>query len=275
MEFYYQWLIVFAASALRYLLFAVLAYMLFYVWKKNKFSSYKIQLKFPKAKAIEAELRYSLSTIFIFSVVIIATIWMGRHGYTKMYFHFHQHSILYFLLSIMITIILHDIYFYWTHRLMHWKKIFPYVHRIHHLSHNPTPLAAFSFHPVEALIEIGILPIVVFILPLHPFALSIFGFYMIILNVMGHLGFELFPKRFITGKMTRWHNTSTHHNMHHHYSKYNFSLYFNFWDKLMGTNHPAYRDEFEKVVDRRMQTGKSLVEKTDNLTENNTLSIKL
>jgi sterol desaturase/sphingolipid hydroxylase (fatty acid hydroxylase superfamily) len=74
---------------------------------------------------------------------------------------------------------------------------------------------------------------------------------MISMNVMGHLGYELFPKWFLQNKISRWLNTSTHHNMHHHYGKGNYGLYFNIWDRLLGTNHPQYEKQFHDVVKHR------------------------
>ncbi|MCX6197873.1 MAG: hypothetical protein NTY88_01450 [Bacteroidetes bacterium] len=48
---------------------------------------------------------------------------------------------------------------------MHLKKVYPYVHLIHHKSVNPTPWAAFAFHPLEAVGQVLILPIMVFAMP--------------------------------------------------------------------------------------------------------------
>jgi sterol desaturase/sphingolipid hydroxylase (fatty acid hydroxylase superfamily) len=144
---------------------------------------------------------------------------------------------------------------------MHWKKIFPFVHHIHHRSHNPTPLAAFSFHPLEAFIEIGILPLIAFTLPVHRAVIGLFSLYMIVMNVIGHLGFELFPIWFLKNKVSRWLNTSTHHNMHHHYGRGNYSVYFNVWDRLFHTNHPDYEKEFKEVVSARNKSMQSIPEK--------------
>jgi sterol desaturase/sphingolipid hydroxylase (fatty acid hydroxylase superfamily) len=130
---------------------------------------------------------------------------------------------------------------------MHWKKIYPYVHKIHHKSVNPTPWAAFAFHPLEAIMEVGIVPIMVFLIPLHPLALLSWVLYQTGMNVLGHLGFELFPKGFTTGRITKWHNTSVHHNMHHKHVNCNYGLYYNFWDRIMGTNHVRYSEEFESI----------------------------
>ena len=33
-----------------------------------------------------------------------------------------------------------------------------------------------------------------------------------------------------------------------HASRYNYGLYFRWWDKMMGTEHPDYRRKFESIV---------------------------
>lgn len=239
------------ASYLRYIIISGGAFFLFYIWKKGYFHRFKIQKAFPKPKAISTEIKYSLLTTLIFSLVIYSFLFTELRSYTKLYENFGEHSIGYFIFSILLIIFIHDTYFYWTHRLMHWKKIFPYIHHIHHKSHNPTPLAAFSFHPLEAIVEVGILPIILFTIPVYKVALIIFGLYMVLMNVMGHFGYELFSKNFLNNPFTKWMNTSTHHNMHHHYSKGNYGLYFNIWDSLMGTNHKNYAKYFNKAVENR------------------------
>ena len=240
----------FLMSTLRYFFFAGLSYMLFYVWKKQLFGKFKIQAAEPKKEEINNELRNSIGTIVIFALVTIVLLGTKINSYTLMYHHFAEHTAYYFVFSVVAAILLHDTYFYWAHRLMHWKKIFPYVHHIHHKSHNPTPLAAFSFHPIEALAEIGVLPVILFTIPMHPIAVALFGLYMIVLNVIGHLGFELMPDWFVKNKVLRLLNTSTHHNMHHHYNKNNYGLYFNCWDRIMGTLHKNYESEFINVTNK-------------------------
>jgi sterol desaturase/sphingolipid hydroxylase (fatty acid hydroxylase superfamily) len=43
-------------------------------------------------------------------------------------------------------------------------------------------------------------------------------------------------------------NSPTHHGLHHEKFLGNFSLYFNVWDRLMGTNHPEYAARFAKTT---------------------------
>lgn len=232
----------------RYLAFAGALYVVFYVWKNHPWRKLKIQPKDPKAKIVRMEFFNSALTISIFSVVVWWLVYSPFHKHTRVYDRKDEFGMLWFYASIIVCILIHDTYFYWTHRLMHWKPIFRYAHHVHHMSHNPTPLAAYSFHPIETFVELGVIPLIVFTIPVNQGALVIFGIYMIVMNVIGHLGYELYTRRFMQSRWLKFvHNTSTHHNMHHKYSKCNYGLYFNFWDRIMGTNHPAYEETYRAI----------------------------
>jgi lathosterol oxidase len=237
----------FTAETMRYFLFAGITFFVLYILGRKFFTRFKIQQKYPASKHMWRELGYSLLSLTIFALNGVFVFICYRAGGTRLYMDIHAHSWGYFFFSILVFIVAHDFYFYWTHRFMHWKKIYPYVHKIHHLSHDPTPWAAYAFHPLEAIIQAAIFPIMVFLVPVHPLAILAWGLYQAGLNVMGHSGFEFFHSGFTTGTITKWHNTSTHHNMHHKYATNNYGLYFNFWDRIMGTNHPKYTETFEQV----------------------------
>ena len=96
---------------------------------------------------------------------------------------------------------------------MHHPKLFKYFHLVHHKSTNPSPWAAYAFHPLEGIVEAGVIIPMVFLFPVHPRAVLLFLFFMIIYNVYGHLGFELFPKGFNKHWLGRWMSTSVNHNM--------------------------------------------------------------
>lgn len=249
-ELLFRYFRTFGVISLRYIVFAGTLFLIFYVWKKRHFFTAKIQQKYPDNKRILHEIGYSFLSLSIFALVGVTMFTLRKYGYTQMYMNFSDHSVAYFIFSVIAFIVLHDTYFYFTHRLMHWKKIYPYVHKIHHVSTNPTPWAAFAFHPLEAIVEVGIVPIMMFLIPLHPFAILAWVLYQTGMNVLGHLGFELFPQGFTEGALTKWHNTSTHHNMHHKHVTSNYGLYFNFWDRVLGTNHKEYTQRFEEVKAR-------------------------
>ncbi|MCB9640925.1 MAG: sterol desaturase family protein [Myxococcales bacterium] len=243
-------LAVFAAVFLRYVIFSGSAYLIFWKWLPKRFHHRRIQQRFPKSSILKLEFLWSLSTFVIFSMTGALVFWLTKMGYTLRYKHISDYGWGYFFFSIILMILVHDTYFYWTHRAMHHKSLFRYFHRVHHLSYNPSPWAAFSFHPLEAVVEAGIIYVIVFFIPYHAFALLSFLIFMTVMNVLGHLGYELYPKGFTKHPIGQWFNTSTHHNLHHHKGKLNFSLYFNWWDRWMGTNQEGYHEAFDEVASR-------------------------
>jgi sterol desaturase/sphingolipid hydroxylase (fatty acid hydroxylase superfamily) len=246
-----RWLLIYGVLLLRYIIFAGILFLIFYVWKKRELLYKKIQSQFPEPKRIWFEIKYSLSTFAVFATMACANFWLTKNGYTKIYFDIAEHGWCYFVFSLVALIVIHDTYFYWAHRFMHLPGIFERVHKVHHRSNNPTPFAAFSFHPIEAVIEFGVIFIVSFLFPIHRFVILAFALFMIANNVIGHLGFELYPKGFTKNKLTFWLNTSTNHNMHHKFVSCNYGLYFNIWDRLMATNHKKYHDTFDEVAGRK------------------------
>lgn len=240
-------MIAISSNFIRYFLFAGIAYFIFYVWKRKEWFSLKIQQRFPENKDIIREILYSISTVLIFSGFAFVVWFARKHGYTQIYTNLDAFGWFYWVFSLVFLVFYHDTWFYWTHRWMHSSpRIFRIFHRVHHLSHNPTPWAAFAFHPAEAVVEALFLPIIVFIVPFHVGVLGVFMLWMIVMNVLGHTGYEIIPRNFHHSFIGKWQNTPTHHNMHHHFTKGNYSLYFNLWDKWMGTNFKNYEEEYEK-----------------------------
>lgn len=235
----------------RYFLLALIGFLVFYVLFRNKYLYKKIQQRFPKNKDYAREIMYSIFTMAVFSLVSSVLFTHPKiRPHTTLYANISDYSLVYYFLVFPLMLIIHDTYFYFTHRLMHHKKIFNYVHLVHHQSTNPSPWAAYSFHPLEAFIEIGVLFVFVFTIPMHKTHLLIFFLFMIVYNVYGHLGYELYPKGFSKSKVGKWINTSINHNQHHQYFKGNYGLYFLFWDRMLGTIREDYDAKFEEVKTR-------------------------
>lgn len=232
---------------LRYTIFAGLAFLIFYVIWKSKWIKFKIQSKFPNPTHILHEVKHSAYTAFVFALMGVGIYFLREAGYTKVYGDIYEFGWGYLIFSFFFLTFLHDTYFYWIHRLMHLPKIFPILHKVHHISNNPTPFASLSFHPLEAIVEIGIVPIAVLFVPFHPVVLFLFALWSLFFNIIGHLGYELFPHNFVRHPVGGWLNTSTHHNMHHSRSNCNYGLYYNFWDTVMRTNAPDYKEKFDQV----------------------------
>lgn len=236
----------------RYLIIAGLAFLVWYVLLRRLLASRKIQARYPRFRDYAREIGFSITTVFIMSFIpatVLGSPELTKH--TKFYTDIRLHGTTWFILAFPIMALIHDTYFYWMHRLMHHPRVFRIVHLVHHRSTNPSPFAAYAFHPLEAIVEAGIFLVFVFTIPVHFFHLLFFFLFMIIYNVYGHLGWELYPKGFSRHWLGRWINTSVNHNMHHQYFTGNYGLYFLFWDRLMGTIRPDYEQRFDEVKSRK------------------------
>jgi sterol desaturase/sphingolipid hydroxylase (fatty acid hydroxylase superfamily) len=232
----------------RYLIITSIAFIVCYVLLRRIIQSKKIQERFPKFKDYAREIFFSILTVFIMAFIpamVLGSPEISRH--TKFYTDINLYGKLYFIFAFPMMAIMHDTYFYWMHRLMHHPALFKFVHLIHHKSTNPSPFAAYAFHPLEAVVEAGIFLVFVFTIPVHLFHLLFFFLFMIIYNVYGHLGWELYPKGFSRHWLGKWINTSVNHNMHHQHFKGNYGLYFLFWDRIMGTIRKDYDEQYDLV----------------------------
>jgi sterol desaturase/sphingolipid hydroxylase (fatty acid hydroxylase superfamily) len=170
--------------------------------------------------------------------------------HTTFYENIDTHGWLYAFIAFPIMLLVHDTYFYWVHRLMHYPKLFRLFHLVHHKSNNPSPWAAYAFHPLEAVLESLIFVVFLFTIPVHSIHLKFFFIFSLLYNVYGHLGFELYPKNFHKHWLGKWMNTSVAHNMHHQYFTGNYGLYFTIWDRIAGTLKENYHETFEEVTSR-------------------------
>ncbi|WP_253276421.1 sterol desaturase family protein [Synechococcus sp. PCC 6312] len=192
------------------------------------------------------ELAWSLLTSGIFALTGAITAVLWQWGYTAVYVEIGGWGYLYFVLSLLIALLVHETYYYWLHRWMHHPKIYPWMHKVHHQSITTSAWTAFSFHPLEALAQALFLPILVFVLPLHPYAIVILLTVMTFSSVINHLNLELYPAHFNRHWLGRFLIGATHHSLHHSQFRYNFGLYFTFWDHLMGTESETYNALFDQ-----------------------------
>lgn len=237
--------------AFRYVLLEALGWLIWYKLFRNQLAYKKIQPSFPTRNDYNREIFYSFTTVIIFGLVSAAVFSPRIREYTLFYTDIHQYGMLYFWLAFPVAMIIHDAYFYWIHRMMHHPLFFKRFHLVHHKSHNPSPWAALSFHPLEAFMEIGIVVLLVLIMPVTKWHLIFVFMFLMVYNVYGHLGWEIYPKGFSKTWVGKWINTSVGHNQHHKYSKNNYSLYFLWWDRWMETLRHDYDEKFEEVASRK------------------------
>ena len=231
----YFWIFSTFLVPLLYLVVATAFYAIFYVYSHAKYKDSKIQPENVAPSQIRRELIYSVISLAIFAAMGFIVFLLYQNGYSQVYLDIWRYGIVYLFVSVALMILFHDMYFYWTHRLLHLPGWYQKVHSIHHLSSNPSPFTSLAFHPVEAIIQAAVLPLMVVIIPSHPFSIFLFLAYMVYKNVRGHAGYELTTTEYRQSKWNWLHSYSIHHNQHHLYGRDNYGLYFTIWDRIMKT----------------------------------------
>lgn len=190
-----------------------------------------------RSAQVRKEIGWSLASAGIYGLPAGLLAWgWQEHGWTRIYSDVTDYPLWWFPASVAVYLLLHDSWFYWTHRWMHRPAVYRRVHAVHHASRNPTAWTAMSFHPWESLTGAILIPVLVLLIPIHYAALLTVLSIMTLMGVTNHMGWELFPRWVVDGPIGRWVITASHHQRHHEKYLCNFGLYFRFWDRLCGTD---------------------------------------
>ncbi len=205
-------------------------------------------------RQMRMEIGYSLASAAIYGIPagVVAWGWQNR-GWTQIYDRWDAMPLWWLPVSVFLYLFAHDTWFYWTHRWMHRPSVFRRVHAVHHASRPPTAWAAMSFHPLEALTGAVVIPLLVFVIPIHVAMLGLVLAVMTLMGVTNHMGWEMFPRAMWGGRLGGWLITASHHQRHHDAYGCNYGLYFRFWDRLCGTDRGL--GDFAKADARRRRAG--------------------
>jgi len=150
--------------------------------------------------------------------------------------------------QMVVFLLMEDFYFYWIHRFLHWKAIYKYVHKVHHLHTAPFGIAAEYAHPVETMfLGFGtIFPPVMFawFQGMHLLTLYVWLVVRLLQTVEVHSGYD-FP-----WSLNRWlplWGGAEFHDFHHMTFNSNFSSTFRIWDIVFGTAGPYYTYKTEQA----------------------------
>jgi len=131
--------------------------------------------------------------------------------------------------------ILDDLLYNLAHRFLHWRPIYPYIHKIHHRQFLPERgyWDAAIEHPVEQIIGLGVFWVsmrtVVATTGLHLvgfiFATAFYSFF----NIVNHMPYDT-QFRFLGFEYS-----TRAHEMHHRIPQCNFSKSCMHWDWMLGT----------------------------------------
>lgn len=208
------------------------------LWTREPKHARRLSKREPTRATIRNEITLSVISAFIYAApaAIVLEIW--KAGGTAMYTAAPVTILgwLWLPISGLVYLFAQDTWFYFTHRIMHHRKLFAATHAGHHRSVQPTPWASFSFDPIEAVSSAWLLPVMALVLPIHVGVALLILMLMTINSVFNHAGWEVYPDRWIKGWWGRHIITASHHNLHHTKFKGNYGLYFRFWDKVCGTD---------------------------------------
>jgi Delta7-sterol 5-desaturase len=225
----------------------VLAWMAFHRWIKLRQIA---RQRWPRLAQIGREIIFSMSSQIVMSAIGIYTVLNTSQIMANMTPASDAAGWAWTICLTFFLFAIEDTSFYWTHRAMHHPKLFRHFHRVHHESHDPTPFTAYSFHPLEAIVQsLNGLPtlILLMFLPWDPTALAIYGFGQIAFNVIGHLGYEVYPANWNRLPGLRWKTPGLHHYLHHQMVGGNYALYFRWWDKYCGTEFVDFEARYDRI----------------------------
>jgi sterol desaturase/sphingolipid hydroxylase (fatty acid hydroxylase superfamily) len=186
---------------------------------------------------IRREIRWSMLAALIYGAPVGLIIWGWRHhGWTRIYSDLDAWPLWYLPLSVFLYLFVQDCWFYWSHRAMHEPRLFRLAHAVHHSSRPPTAWTAMSFHPIESLTGAIVIPVLVFVIPIHIAMIGVVLATATLMGVTNHMGWEMFPRALVHSPLGNWLITASHHERHHEEYRCNYGLYFRFWDRLCGTD---------------------------------------
>ena len=190
-----------------------------------------------KSRQIRREIGWSLASAFIYGAPAGFVAWAWQtYGWTRIYENINDYPLWWLPTSVLVYLLLHDTWFYWSHRWMHSPRLFRIAHAVHHASRPPTAWAAMSFHPLEAITGAVVIPALVLLIPIHYASLLVVLLVMTVMGVTNHMGWELFPRAIVEGRAGDWLITASHHHRHHQQYGCNYGLYFRIWDRICGTD---------------------------------------
>lgn len=230
LEFLGVWALVYLATVAAYF-----GLGLALIWLNQRNPERRIQPKRRGETRARIEILQSLKSLIVTCGCLAGGIFLQRQGWVL--FPPLELTVWSAIGMGLVSIFAFDAWFYWGHRLMHWRPLYKH-HFLHHKSVAPTVWSNYSDTMIDAFAMQSYYLIAPIVLPIPTAVLIAHRIYDHINGQIGHSGFEYFASR-----ETRFPSPfvcTTFHDQHHEHFDYNYANFFSFWDRLCGTLHPKY-----------------------------------
>lgn len=152
--------------------------------------------------------------------------------------------------QVLICAVIEDTWHYWVHRLMHHKRLYKYVHKVHHTFQAPFGMVAEYAHPVETVV-LGLGFFIGILLTInHVFMMWAWVAFRLMETIDVHSGYDvpfLNPMHILPG-----YAGARFHDFHHYNFVGNYSSTFIWWDKLCGTDVQYHEHQAkQKLKDKK------------------------
>lgn len=211
------------SGTLLYLTLAACTYQYFFVYKRATYIPDYVPDRAENKKAV----LWGVISIVGNSALTAPVHFLIAQGKTAVYFDVAERGVPYLLVSALVYLFITETLIYWTHRALHHRLLYKWLHLKHHEFRKPTPWAGVAFNPLDSFLQALPHHLCALFLPIH------IGLYLGMLTFVTVWAVMIHDRV----SLVRWDfvNFTGHHTMHHHYNKYNFGQFFTFWDRWGGT----------------------------------------
>jgi sterol desaturase/sphingolipid hydroxylase (fatty acid hydroxylase superfamily) len=192
------------------------------------------------------------SGVFFWTAYEVLLFWAMANGYAPLLLW--SDNPVGFVLLFMLTPLWISLHFYLVHRWMHWPKVYPLIHKLHHRNSNIGPWSGLSMHPLEHLVFFSSI-LIHFVIAAHPLHILFHMMHQSLTAATSHTGY--------TGLLIRNKNRfalgTFHHQLHHRYLDCNYGNLEVPCDRWFGSFHDGTAAAQEKLQAKRRAKARGAV----------------
>jgi methylsterol monooxygenase len=153
------------------------------------------------------------------------------------------------LLRVYLSLVVDDTWVYFGHRALHDRRIYKYIHKVHHTYTSPFAPDAEYEHPIETVVlGIGFFLACCFFTN-HLFFMWVWLYARLVVTYDSHSGYD-WPMNIL--HLMPFYNGAREHDWHHQYFNGMYAPTFTWWDRIFGTN-AGFLEHQKKRLEKEAQ----------------------